>query len=267
MKKKILPYITALAMSILLPQATFAEDKDLAKQLANPLADLTIVRIEADYENNINANDKGSLWITTIEPIIPFHISENWILLSRTTALIITQDDVSSIGADKSGTGDTLQHFIFTPKEKAFGHLIWGVGPALLLNTASNDALGFNKWGAGPAAGVILQEGPWTIKYIAKHIWSFAGNNSSSGVSTTFMEPSIAYVTKADTTFTLNTESIYDWKAENWVVPINFEIEQLLKIRSNMLQVGGGLRYWAASPSDGPEGLGVRLSLTFLLPK
>jgi hypothetical protein len=239
MKKKILPYIAALGMVISLPQVALAEDKDLAKQLANPLADLISVKIEADYDNNINANDKGSLWITTVEPVIPFSISENWILLSRTAVPIITQDDISSIGADKSGTGDILQRFIFTPKKTSNG-LIWGVGPVLLLNTASNDALGFNKWGAGPTAGALVQKGPWTIKLLANHIWSFAGNNSSSGVSVTYMEPSIAYVTQSETTFTINTESIYGWKDESWFVPINFNVEQLLKIGNYRLQVGGG---------------------------
>jgi len=88
---------------------------------------------------------------------------------------------------------------------------------------------------------------------------SFAGNNSSTDVSETSMEPSIAYVTKA--------ESTYDWKAESWSVSIHFKVEQLLKAGSQMIQVGGGLRYSAASPSDGPEGLGARLSLIFLFPQ
>lgn len=85
------------------------------------------------------------------------------------------------------------------------------------------------------------------------------------GVSNTFMQPFLIYVTKSETTFTVNTESTYDWKAENWSAPINFEVLQLLKVASQIIQVGGGPRYWAASPDDsGSEGLGACLSLTFL---
>ncbi len=80
------------------------------------------------------------------------------------------------------------------------------------------------------------------------------------------MEPSIAYVTQSETTFTLNTESTYDWKAESWSVPIIFKVEQLLKVGRQIIQVGGGLRYWAASPDSGPEGLGARLSIVFVFP-
>ena len=105
----------------------------------------------------------------------------------------------------------------------------------------------------------------WNIN--EPYTWSFAGNNSSTDVSKTSMEPSIAYVTKSETTFTINTESTYDWKAESWSVSIHFKVEQLLKAGSQIIQVGRGLRYSAASPSDGPEGLGARLSLIFLFPQ
>jgi hypothetical protein len=80
------------------------------------------------------------------------------------------------------------------------------------------------------------------------------------------MDPGIAYVTQSETTFTLNTESTYDWKAKSWSVPIIFKVEQLLKVGRQIIQVGGGLRYWAASPDSGPEGLGARLSIVFVFP-
>jgi len=32
-------------------------------------------------------------------------------------------------------------------------------------------------------------------------------------------------------------------------------------------QIGAGVRYWADSPDNGPEGWGARLQLTFLFPK
>jgi len=267
MKKKILLYIAALGMAILFSQVALAEDKDLAKQLANPIADLINVVIEADYDHDIG-DDNGSQWSTNLEPTIPFSISENWNVISRTSLPIITQDDISSDGTEESGIGDIFQHLFISPKKPMTSHgLIWGAGPVLLLNTASNDALGANKWGAGPGAAALIQEGPWTIGILTSHIWSFAGNNSSSGVSETFMEPYIAYVTTSETTFTVSTESTYDWKAERWSVPIHFKVEQLLKVGHQMIQVGGGLRYWAASPDSGPEGLGARLSIVFLFPR
>lgn len=141
------------------------------------------------------------------------------------------------------------------------------MGPALLLNTGSNDALGSSKWGAGPTIVLLKQTGPWTTAFLGNHIWSFAGNDSASGVSLTFMQPILNYITKSKTTFGLNTETTYDWKTESWTVPINFEVKQLLKVGSQLFQVGAGGRYTVASPSGGPQGLGARMTLTLIFPK
>jgi hypothetical protein len=202
-----------------------------------------------------------------VKPVIPININKDWVVISRSIVPIIIQDDIPSNGAGKFGIGDVSQSFFFSPKEKAFGRLIWGVGPALLLNTASNDALGSSKWSAGPTGVALIQEGPWTVGVEANHVWSYAGNNSSIGVSSTFMRPFVTYVTKSQTTFSIKNESTYDWKAKEWAVPLIFKMEQMLKLGSQRLQLGAGLRYWAASPIDGPEGLGARISLTFLFPK
>ncbi len=141
------------------------------------------------------------------------------------------------------------------------------MGPALLLNTASNDALGTSKWSAGPTGVALVQQGPWTVGMLVNHVWSFAGNDSKRGVSSTFMQPFLTYITKSKTSFIVNTESTYNWKSENWTVPINFEVRQLLKVGPQLIQVGAGGRYTVASPSGGPQGLGARMTLTFLFPK
>jgi hypothetical protein len=41
----------------------------------------------------------------------------------------------------------------------------------------------------------------------------------------------------------------------------------LLNIRGQTVSIGGGVRYWADSPSGGPEGWGARVVFTLLFPK
>jgi hypothetical protein len=68
-------------------------------------------------------------------------------------------------------------------------------------------------------------------------------------------------------TLTLQTESTYDWEGEQWSVPVNGVVSQVMRLGSQLVSVGAGVRYWAESPDNGPEGWGARLVFTLLFPK
>jgi hypothetical protein len=168
----------------------------------------------------------------------------------------------------ESGIGDTVQSLFFSPKLPTARGVIWGLGPVILLPTASEDALGGEKWGIGPTGVALKQSGPWTYGLLFNHIESFAGSDARADVSATFIQPFLAYLfTKTKTTLGLNTESTYDWENEEWSVPINASVAQLLKIGPQILQVSLGARYWADTPEYGPDGWGARIVLTLLYPK
>jgi hypothetical protein len=89
MKKKILSYIAALSVAILLPQVALAQEgevqeADYAKELANPVASLISVPIQANYDENFGANDKGSSWRINVQPVIPIHLNKTWNVISPT---------------------------------------------------------------------------------------------------------------------------------------------------------------------------------------
>lgn len=69
-------------------------------------------------------------------------------------------------------------------------------------------------------------------------------------------------------TFSVNTESTYDWEGRKWSVPINFAVSQMLKVGKQPLTIQAGVCYWAdSSVGMGPEGWGLRFGLTFLFLK
>ena len=111
-----------------------------------------------------------------------------------------------------------------------------------LYPTASDDALGAEKWGAGPTVVLLRQDHGWTYGVLANHIWSFAGNDNRSDVSTTFLQPFLSFTTKTATTFGVNTESTYDWENSRWTVPINLTVSQLLKLGPQPIQLTLGGR-------------------------
>jgi hypothetical protein len=160
-----------------------------------------------------------------------------------------------------------VQSLFFSPKAPTSDGWIWGAGPVFLLPTGTDDLLTTDQWGAGPTAVVLKQENGWTYGALGNHIWSFAGDNDRSDVNATFMQPFLSYTTPTAWTYTLNTESTYDWEGEEWSVPVNALVTKVTRVGGQLVSVGGGLRYWVDSPDNGPEGLGVRLVVTLLFPK
>jgi hypothetical protein len=248
-----------------------AEDADqqaeLAKKLANPIASLISVPIQANYDDNIGMNQDGSQWKINIQPVIPFSIGEDWNIITRTIMPLIDQNDIPAPGQGDSGLGDITASQFFSPKAPTANGWIWGVGPVWLLPTATEDTLGGGKFGLGPTAVALKQVGPWTYGALVNHIWSVAGEGDRADISSTFLQPFLAYVTGTHTTFSLNTETSYDWENEEWSVPINLLVAQMLKVGKQPFQIAAGIRYWADSPEGGAEDWGARLQLTFLFPE
>ncbi len=254
-----------------------AQDADLAKQLSNPIASLVSVPIQANYDRGIGPTDDGYRTIFNVQPVIPLSLNDNWNLISRTILPIVYQEDIvgpatiggQTIGLSGSqlGLGDTVQSLFLSPAKPGPAGIIWGVGPVLLLPTATDSLLGGKKWGAGPTGVALKQSGPWTYGVLANHIWSYAGDDARPDVSATFVQPFLSYTTADAWTFSVNSESSYDWVAEDLSVPVNLQVSKLVTINDQPLSLQAGVRYWAERTTGGPEGFGARLGVTFLFPK
>lgn len=128
-------------------QTQTKNDADIAKKLANPVAALISVPIQVSYDRGFGASNDGSRLLTNIQPVIPFSLSDDWNLISRTIVPISYQKDIPIVGNSDTGIGDILQSFFFSPRKPTKGGLVWGAGPVILLPTATNAALGAKKWG------------------------------------------------------------------------------------------------------------------------
>lgn len=247
------------------PEAPADDAADLAKKLANPMANLISVPIQANLDTGIGPEDADRTTVN-VQPVVPFSIGEEWNVITRTIVPIVDAESPVPGGSDESGLGDVLESLFFSPKAPTSSGWIWGAGPALLFPTASEDELGTGKAAAGPTFVVLKQDSGWTYGALAYHLWSYAGEDDRAGVNATFLQPFLAYTTKTHTTLTLNTESTYDWNGDEWTVPVNVMASQVLKIGGLPISLAVGYREYLEAPDGGPE-WGLRFVLTFLFPK
>ncbi|EGV18926.1 hypothetical protein ThimaDRAFT_1730 [Thiocapsa marina 5811] len=94
----------------------------------------------------------------------------------------------------------------------------------------------------------------------------FAGPSDRADINATFLQPFVTYTTPNAWTFSLQTESTYDWQGDQWNVPIAAQVAKLTKIGGQLVQLQAGPRYYAASTDTGPEGWALRFNVVLLFP-
>lgn len=246
-------------------EPTPADADQLAKQLSNPIAALISVPLQLNWDTGYGEGGDGERWQLNIQPVAPFHLNANWNVISRTILPVIDQEDVIP-GASESGIGDLTQSLFFSPKKPTRGGWIWGVGPAFLLPTASDDVLGAEQWAIGPTAVVLKQtESGWTYGALTNYLVSIAGDEDRADVNALFLQPFLAKAIGKGRTVTLNFESTYDLEGDTWNAPFNVTYSKVTLIGDQRVSFAGGARYYVETPSGGPD-WGLRFVVTLLFP-
>lgn len=242
-----------------------SEMGELAMKLNNPTASLISVPFQFNIDYGGGPDDDGTQLKLNVQPVVPIKLTEDWKILSRYIVPYVYQSD--RIGHDdQSGFADSTATFWLSPANEKKGAPIWGVGPIFQLPTATDDLLGAEKWCLGPSAIVLKQENGWTYGFLANQVWSFAGDDDRSDVNYLFIQPFLSHTNARHTTYTINSENIYDWKSEEWTIPINLMLTQLVKIGKMPVSLQAGVRYYLDKPAGGPD-WGLRFGVTLVFPE
>jgi hypothetical protein len=260
-----IPCLSSLAVALIGSHAHAQNADELARQLSNPIASLISVPFQHNFEIDVGPDD-GARYGMNVQPVIPIELNERWNLISRTILPVIHQSGVLAGQGDQTGLGDAIQSLFFSPKAPTAGGLIWGVGPVVLLPTATEDLFGADQWGLGPTGVALKQSGAWTYGVLFNHISSVSGDNDRADVSSTFLQPFLSRSAGGGVTHTLNFESSYDHETDDWTLPLNFARSRVTRVGNQLVSLGFGVKIYLDAPDSAPK-WGVRATITLLYPR
>jgi hypothetical protein len=242
------------------------DGEDLAKAAQNPVASL----ISFPLQNNTNfavGPFNRTQNVLNIQPVIPISLSENWNLITRTIWPVIWQPNAAQNTQGTFGFGDLNPSFFFSPAKP--GKLIWGVGPAFVLPTATSDQLGQGKLSLGPTLVALTTPGHWVIGALMNNVWSIAGTGSRPDVNQFLLQWFVNYNMKKGWYVVTSPIVTADWKATNggrWVVPFGGGVGRIMRIGPQPVNLTAQFYGNAVHPA-GDSPWGMRLQIQFLYPK
>jgi len=263
-KQKYLAFALTLSSVATCVQAQSGSGQsDIAAKLTNPVANLISVPFQFNYDRGIGADGKGSSTSYLFQPVVPIKLNPSWNYIVRPVITTATQNDVN--GFSGTGVGPAVVETFFSPNTP--GPFIWGVGPVVSTPSMSGNNFGTAQTGAGVSAVGLYMKDSWTVGMLAYQTWSMGGSDVAGTANNTYWQPFVSYVTKNAWTYSLNTQSTFNWDARRAQNPMNATVSKLVFFDKMPVSFSVGARYYLSSVPGGPSGWGGRASVTFVFPK
>jgi hypothetical protein len=236
---------------------------ELAKLKQNPVSGLRQIIFQAEISPNLPGSGKteGNY---SIQPVWPFSLGTDWKLITYTILPLVQLPGAPGESTDV-GLGDTLINLYVAPKKP--GALIWGAGPAILLPTRTDPALGPNSWSLGPSLILFYEKGLASAGVVLQNIWSLRG----SGVNEVNEFGAQYFVTYnlPDGWFLYSNATITaDWLVEErdrWTVPVGGGLGRVFNIGKQSVSLSAQAFANVVKPRDGAKWTGI-VQFSFLFP-
>jgi hypothetical protein len=207
------------------------ETAELARAAQNPVANM----YSLPFQNNTNFNwglgpIEETQNVLNIQPVLPFEVSDNWNIITRTILPVVSQPGRVPGENRETGLGDLTFTAFVSPSKTS--KLLWGVGPAVLMPTATDDRLGFDKWGLGPSLVFLGMPGNWVIGALVNNIWSVGGSGDQD--VNFFLTQAFANYNLSDGWYLTSAPIITsNWKASGgnkWTVPVGGGVGKIFRV-------------------------------------
>ena len=230
MKTGVMTIVTCLVLII----STFAaadDQEDLAKESQNPIGNVISLPFENNFAFGVGPED-AFVYSLNLKPVYPMTFGKVN-LINRFILPVIYQEERFEGEGGEFGLGDLTYQAFFSPAKP--GKIIWGVGPAFIFPTNTDDRLGVDKWSAGPAAVALAKPGHWLFGALVQNVWSYAGDNDASDVRFFSLQYFINYNFENGWYLSSTPTITVDWEADSddrWTVPFGGGVGRLVKFGS-----------------------------------
>ena len=260
--KKLFYLSIAICCNMLSAQTSEESEKAaLAKATQNPLAAM----YSLPFQNNTtfgNGPHKRPQNVMNIQPVIPVSLTKNLNLINRIIMPVISQPDNLE---DKSSTGlgDTSYSAWISPKKA--GKIIYGVGPALQIPTATNSNFGSGEFGIGPSLVALTMIDKWVAGVVTNNVWTFGDVEENKFLFQYFVNYNLpkAWYLVSGPIITAN------WNAtsgQKWIVPFGGGFGKVFKVGKLPINFNAHVYYNSIRPDSYGE-WSTRFQLQFLFPR
>ncbi|MEP0134521.1 MAG: hypothetical protein ABJJ25_13460 [Eudoraea sp.] len=269
-KSKHLKYIIIFLFCSFTLMPGFSQEKegeqDLAKAAQNPVGDLISVPLQNNTNFGFGPFDRTQN-VLNIQPVLPISLGSKWNLITRTIFPVITQPEFFSESGSTTGLGDINFTAFLSPAKP--GKLIWGVGPAIILPSATDQSLGSGKWSAGPSVVGLTIQGPWVVGLLMSNVWSFAGQTDRGDVNFFLAQYFVNYNMDHGwylVSAPIITSNSASSPGDRWIVPFGAGFGKIFRIGKQPMNFNTQAFYNAVKPGFGPDWQ-WRVQLQFMFPK
>jgi hypothetical protein len=241
---------------------------DIAKKLANPIANMISVPFQYEFSRGLGKNQGGSEQTLLFQPVAPFNLGGGDVFIVRPIVAGVRETSIEGpTGKPYSGYGIasvTLESF-YAPNTNS--SWIWGIGPYAQSPSGNSGHFGSQQTGAGVTAVVLNRDGPWTYGALAYQSWNMGGNPTYGTQNNLYGQPFVTYTTKEAWSFSANMEASYNYDAHRTSNPLYVGASKLMVIDGVPFSFGAGPIYYLSNTPGGPSGWGARATATLVILK
>ena len=233
-----------------------------APNVTIPSADPSLPPVRTNFKANQTQN------VVNVQPVIPFKVSDGLTLVTRTIVPFISQPGPR--GTSIQSLGDINPSVFFVPTLK--GNFTVGVGPTVVIPSATDNRLSSKRWSAGPTGVLVYTKGPIVAGGLINNIWSFAGEDGRD-VNKMLIQPFLNYNLPKGWYLTSSPIITANWnQAENkgWTVPVGAGFGRVFVLGTQPVNASLSAYYNAVKPEVAGQTLigdwTFRAQVQFLFP-